>query len=58
MMMNIKRRIAGVIEWCDTYYWGFACMVVGIPLLGLMVMEVACYIWLLEMNVKLTSLGV
>lgn len=32
-------------------------MVVGIPLLGLAIMETICYIWLIEMNVKLASLG-
>ena len=44
------------MEWANECYVGFACMIVGIPLAGLILMEIACWIYLQDINAKIVAL--
>lgn len=56
-MAKIKNRIRDVIDWYNDYYMAVACAIVGIPLLGLIAIEIACYVVLWDMNARLAALG-
>ena len=49
-------KIRGIIDWANNYYMAVACMMIGIPLVGLMLMELVCWIYLQEINTKIVAL--
>lgn len=49
-------RLRRFINWADECYMGLACMIVGIPLVGLIVMEIVCWWYLGIINDKLAML--
>lgn len=49
-------RLKRLMELADTYYMATACAIVGIPLAGLVVMEIIGWIWLYGINQKLAVL--
>lgn len=49
-------RLKRLMELADTYYMATACAIVGIPLAGLVVMEIIGWIWLYGINQKLAIL--
>ena len=51
------RRIKGIMKWCDTHYMEVACGIVGLPLLGLIILEVICWVMLREQRAELAELA-
>ena len=45
------------MRWCDAHYMEVACGLVGLPLLGLMILEIICWVILREQKAELAELA-
>lgn len=51
------KQIKGIVRWCDTHYMEVSLAIVGLPLLGLIVLELICWTMLREQNAQLAELA-
>ena len=51
------KQIKGIVRWCDTHYMEVSLGIVGLPLLGLIVLELICWAMLGEQNAQLAELA-
>lgn len=51
------KQIKDIVRWCDAHYMEVACGIVGLPLLGLMILEVICWVMLREQRAELAELA-
>lgn len=51
------KQIKGIMKWCDVHYMEVACGIVGLPLLGLIILEVICWVMLREQKAELAELA-
>lgn len=51
------KQIKGIVRWCDAHYMEVACGIVGLPLLGLIILEVICWVMLREQRAELAELA-
>lgn len=51
-------QIKSIVRWCDAHYMEMSLAIVGLPLLGLMILEVICWVVLKWQNARLAELAV
>jgi hypothetical protein len=51
------KQIKGIVRWCDTHYMEVSLAIVGLPLLGLIALELICWAMLREQNAQLAELA-
>lgn len=51
------KQIKDIMKWCDAHYMEVACGIVGLPLLGLIILEVICWVMLREQRAELAELA-